>query len=145
MSSRVYFTPGEACQQAIIDLLSGARKSIDICVFTISDNDIADALVACHRRGLPLRIITDNDKQHDRGSDVGFLHEAGIPVRMDRSEHHMHHKFALIDGHTLLTGSYNWTRSAYRFNYENILITKEKEAVRQYQAEFDRLWSAFKG
>ena len=40
------------------------------------------------------------------------LAELGVAVRIDRSEHHMHHKFALFDDAILATGSYNWTRSA---------------------------------
>jgi len=55
---------------------------------------------------------------------------------------HMHHKFAIMD-ETLLTGSYNWTRSAAQRNYENILVTEERGLLREFTKEFDQLWSKF--
>jgi len=46
----------------------------------------------------------------------------------------------VIDGKALITGSYNWTRSAARFNHENILLTKEGSVVKSFLKEFDQLW-----
>ncbi len=116
---------------------------MDICVFTISDNDIARELKNCYRRGVDIRIITDDDKRNDRGSDIREFIREGIEVRMDSTPNHMHHKFAIVDGHTLLTGSYNWTRSAYKYNHENLMVTYDSEALQQYADEFERLWDEF--
>lgn len=52
----------------------------------------------------------------------------------------MHHKFAIIDNEAVLTGSYNWTRSAANYNHENILITHDRDTVLAYCQEFDKLW-----
>jgi cardiolipin hydrolase len=139
-SSQVYFSPGTACQAAICSAIRFASKDIDICVFTISDDVIASELLNAHRLGKNIRIITDNDKTEDRGSDINRLAEAGIKIVEDRTDAHMHHKFALFDKDKLLTGSYNWTRSAATENLENILITEEREAINAFQQEFDRLW-----
>lgn len=141
-ATEVYFSPGETCLRAIQQGLRQAVHAADICVFTISDDRISREIKAAHRRGIRVRIITDNDKQFDRGSDIEELAAAGIPVRIDQTEYHMHHKFAVFDGRLLLTGSYNWTRSAAAYNEENILLTEDPEAVRPYQREFDRLWEA---
>ncbi len=65
---------------------------------------------------------------------------AGIPLRVDRSPFHMHHKFLVVDGQTLLTGSYNWTRGAARDNEENLIVTGEPRLVSAFAAAFDRLW-----
>ncbi|RMG19363.1 MAG: DUF1669 domain-containing protein [Bacteroidetes bacterium] len=143
-TNEVYFSPGEECRQAIISHIQKATSKLDVCVFTISDNPISRELMACHRKGVRLRILTDNDKRYDAGSDIEELAQAGIPVRIDRSEKHMHHKFALIDGHTLLTGSYNWTRSAATHNEENLLVTRDPFSVKAYQREFDNLWKKMK-
>lgn len=138
--SSVYFSPGEECKDAILTRIGLARKQLDICVFTISDNEISDALLDRHHQRLPIRILTDNDKTYDKGSDIMRLAEAGIPVKIDRTEYHMHHKFAVIDQQTAITGSYNWTRSARVYNQENILVTAEESVVGRYNAEFKRLW-----
>ena len=54
---------------------------MDVCVFTITCNEIADAILAAHKRGVRVRIITDDDQSKTRGSDVEELARAGIPVR----------------------------------------------------------------
>ena len=57
----------------------------------------------------------------------------------------MHHKFVVFDGDLLATGSYNWTRSAARYNRENVLVTSEPRLVSRFDAEFVRLWGELAG
>ncbi len=140
--SAVHFSPGDACLNAIIGQIASAKKTLDICVFTISDDRIADAIVACHRSRVRVRIITDNEKIADLGSDIERFALAGMAVKVDRTEAHMHHKFALIDGATVLTGSYNWTRSAALYNEENLLVTADAEIVQAYLRGFERMWAS---
>jgi len=52
----------------------------------------------------------------------------------------MHHKFAVIDGKVLLTGSFNWTASAEHLNYENLLVFHSKEIADIFEKEFNRIW-----
>lgn len=134
------FSPGDDCWQKIVSMLNSARQSIDICVFTITDNRVAEPIQAAHKRGVKVRIITDNDKANDRGSDAERLAHAGIEVRVDRTDHHMHHKYAIFDSNRLLTGSYNWTRSAAEHNEENFIVTDNRVLVPEFQEEFERLW-----
>ncbi len=142
--TQVYFSPGTACQTAICNAIRFAKSKIDICVFTISDNTITDELLQAHRLGKHIRIITDNDKTEDHGSDIDLLANAGLQVREDRTDAHMHHKFALFDNEKLLTGSYNWTRSAMTHNLENILLTDDENAIGPFKKEFKRLWEMLK-
>lgn len=134
------FSPGDACRDLIITQLRQASKRVDICVFTISDNQLRDVIAEVHKRGTRVRIITDNDKLHDKGSDIEWLAQKGLPIRIDATDYHMHHKFAIIDKKYLLTGSYNWTRSAAEYNHENILLSDEPGAVKDYSKEFEKLW-----
>jgi phosphatidylserine/phosphatidylglycerophosphate/cardiolipin synthase-like enzyme len=140
--TEVFFSPGPDCKAAIVTLLASARVTLDVCVFTISDDDITRALLDAHGRRVAVRIITDDDKRNDTGSDVDHLARQGVPVRIDRTEAHMHHKFAIADGTRLLNGSFNWTRSASRVNEENVMVTSEAAAVAAFRAEFDRLWAS---
>lgn len=135
-----HFSPGDACLQAIVRLLGQARRQIDVCVFTITDDRITHALLAAHRRGVPLRILTDNEKLLDAGSDINELSAAGIPVRVDHTPYHMHHKFAVFDNTWLLTGSYNWTRGAAANNEENLIVTTSRRLVPAFSEAFERLW-----
>lgn len=143
VESSVHFSPGDECRRKIVDLCHGARHSIDICVFTISDDTLSDAIFKAHQRGVNVRVITDNDKSNDLGSDVDELSQKGVPVRMDRTDNHMHHKFAVFDQTTLLNGSFNWTRSASRYNQENILVIGDVRVLERFNQEFDRLWGKF--
>jgi hypothetical protein len=99
-------------------------------------------VLAAHARGVALRFITDNDKETDAGSDVTRLRAAGVPTAVDRTDAHMHHKFAIFDGQWLLNGSYNWTRSASSHNEENLVVTNDAALLRQFQGAFDQLWSS---
>nr|XP_005504614.2 mitochondrial cardiolipin hydrolase [Columba livia] len=62
-----------------------------------------------------------------RGSQIGLLRHAGIQVRHDQEGGYMHHKFAIVDGRTLITGSLNWTTQAIQNNRENVLVLEDAE------------------
>lgn len=141
---RVYFSPGDECLNAIRGLLERAKKTVDICVFTITDDRIADEILETAGRGVAVRIITDDDKSLDAGSDISRLKSRGVPIRCDRSEYHMHHKFAVIDRETVLTGSYNWTRGAARNNEENLVVHQDLGLASEFIVEFERLWKEFR-
>ncbi|NLI75997.1 MAG: hypothetical protein GX442_06075 [Candidatus Riflebacteria bacterium] len=143
VQSAAWFSPGEACRQAVIRRLGEARRTADICVFTISDDPVSAAVLAAHRRGVALRVITDDTKVGDRGSDIGAMQAAGIPVVIDDPEAHMHHKFALFDGLWLITGSYNWTRQAALTNDENLVETNDPALLREFAGTFERLWARY--
>jgi cardiolipin hydrolase len=136
-----YFSPGDHCRNAIVQHLNIAKKRLKICVFTISDDIITEAILRAQRRGVMVMLLTDNDKSFDLGSDIEQLSKAGISVKMDKTSDHMHHKFMIVDNEAVLSGSYNWTRSAAKFNHENVVVLKEEEMVKSFMAEFDKLWS----
>ena len=135
-----HFSPGTRPRQRIRGLLETAERSVDICVFTITDDHLAQAIVDTHERGVSVRVVSDGAKTEDLGSDICDLARHGINVRVDASEAHMHHKFAVFDHRLLLTGSYNWTRSAAMVNQENVLVTDDRRLTDAYSAQFDRLW-----
>ncbi len=55
----------------------------------------------------------------------------------------MHHKFALFDGRSLLNGSYNWTRSAFTQNEENVVVGSDLRLIDIFQAQFDKMRADF--
>jgi cardiolipin hydrolase len=139
-SLKVAFSPGDDCRNLIISLIQSATVSLDVCVFTISDDKISRALLSAYSRGVNIRVISDNDKASDIGSDVEELYYGGIEVRTDCTEFHMHHKFLIADNKTVITGSYNWTRNAAMYNQENIISISHNEICQRFQFEFERLW-----
>lgn len=138
-----HFSPGDACRGRIARAIGEARRSADICVFTITDDHLVDAILSAHARGVKIRVAADNDKAEDRGSDIKRMSREGIDVRVDHSPHHMHHKFAIFDDALLINGSYNWTRSAFTSNRENLLVTTHTSLVTQFGNAFDAMWNDF--
>ncbi|MCB9830895.1 MAG: endonuclease [Planctomycetes bacterium] len=139
---RLYFSPRDDCPQLIRSLIRSARREIRVCVFTITDDRIADELLEAQRRGIDLRIVSDDDKAEDLGSDLDRLAGAGVPIALDR-DGHMHHKFAVFDQRSSISGSYNWTRGAAQDNHESILLSNDAGLARGFLDEFDRLWQRY--
>jgi phosphatidylserine/phosphatidylglycerophosphate/cardiolipin synthase-like enzyme len=77
-----------------------------------------------------------------RTSKITYLIQEGILVKVlgGKEKGMMNHRFAILDGDRVLTGSFDWSEASLKWNYENILIIHESEAVAAYQKEFDRLW-----
>ncbi|XP_047221253.1 mitochondrial cardiolipin hydrolase isoform X3 [Girardinichthys multiradiatus] len=117
-----------------------ATSSLDLCVFSFSNMDLSRAVLLLHKKAVTIRVLSDKDYSAITGSQIGILRKAGICVRCDVGSAYMHHKFAVVDGRLLITGSLNWTLTAVQSNFENILITEEAELVQPFIKEFHRLW-----
>ncbi|XP_075035290.1 mitochondrial cardiolipin hydrolase [Mixophyes fleayi] len=123
--------------------LLGARRSLELCVFTFSSPPLARAVLLLHHRGVRVRVITDSDYMAAAGSQIGELRRAGVVVRHNQSSGFMHHKFVVIDKRLVITGSMNWTVQATQTNRENLLITDDSVCVSAYLGEFERLWEEY--
>ena len=80
-----YFTPGTECEDRIIAEL-GRATTIDIAVYSITNPKIANAIIAAHRRGARVRIVTDRTMAGHKSSMIDELVAAGIPVRTNRRQ-----------------------------------------------------------
>jgi cardiolipin hydrolase len=143
--AEAWFSPDAPCVTRINQLLDRAKQRIDICVFTITDDRITERILEAHARGVKVQVISDDDKATDLGSDVYNLKSRGIAVRTDSVPDHMHHKYAIFDRETLLTGSYNWTRSAAKANQDNFIVTDHQGLVHQFSNHFNQLWKELEG
>ncbi len=137
------FEPRHNCAARLHALIDSCASRLEICVFTLTDDDLTEAVLEAHGRGVEVRVITDDEKSLDLGSDALRLRKAGIDLRFDVDPGHMHHKFALFDRRLLVTGSYNWTRGAAESNHENIVVTDDLRLVTPFCQEFDHLWQKF--
>ena len=139
--ARVLFGPEDPMVETLQQLIANVRKTLDIAVFTITDDRLYTQIKQAHERGVHVRVLTDDDKAHDRGSDAWRMEDAGIDVAYDQSPHHFHHKFAVLDDNTVITGSYNWTRGADHKNRENFVVSHNPRLVHAYGHAFDDLWA----
>ena len=137
---KVYFSPGFDIMDNLCELIEQSRETVDLCIFTITDSRLSEKIISRFRQGVRFRIITDDEKTYDNGSEIMVLEKIGIPVKTDHSRYHMHNKFGIVDRRIVFTGSFNWTYTASKHNQENLLITTNYDLVNQYQEEFERLW-----
>ncbi|KAJ2339566.1 hypothetical protein IWW50_006235 [Coemansia erecta] len=142
---RSYFFPSENSFDALVQFLDSAHTSLDICVFNITDNGVANAIIAAKRRGVDVRIISDDEQLKCKGSDVERLQEDhGIPFKTDNDpSKFMHSKFAVIDRRAVWCGSYNWTVAGRRQNNEAVICTNDPDTAHAFSSEFERLWDQF--
>jgi phosphatidylserine/phosphatidylglycerophosphate/cardiolipin synthase-like enzyme len=136
----VYFSPGFDILDNLRDLISQSKNTLDLCVFSITDERLTRAIEGAHKYGVKIRIITDDMKALDNGSKIKMLKQLGIPIKIDHSRFHMHNKFGIIDNRIAFTGSFNWTKTASRANQENLLVTTNHSIVEQYEKEYEKLW-----
>ena len=73
----------------------------------------------------------------DSGSDPLSIPEN--PVRK-RSCDKLHHKFAVVDNKTVITGSFNWSPSAAHTNDETLLVIESPTLAQHFTRERDRMW-----
>lgn len=126
----------------IVDLLKQAKKQIRIAMAWFTSSELFNELIICLDRGVNVELILLDDaiNWQPYAPDFNELMRKGGHLRtasMDKG--FMHHKFCIIDGHKVITGSYNWTYYAETRNMENILISTEKETIQAYEMEYERL------
>lgn len=135
------FSPYQICSKVVMLQLAAADFSIDLALYSLTEDNIAQAIIDAHKRGVKVRLAIDKAQAGGKSADDEKLEEVGIPVKRMRGMAGglMHHKFAIIDGKTVLTGSYNWTKGGTYKNSENLLIMDS--LVEEYQIEFNKLWN----
>lgn len=140
-----FFLSAES-EKKVIRHLSKAHKSMLICVFALTNDNLANANREAKNRSVQIKMIFDDEMMRMPGSDVKKLHDEGYEVRVDLDpKAHMHHKFVVIDDIVVITGSYNWTRQASAKNHENVVIFQDEEIANKYIEEFNKLWENFAG
>jgi len=86
-------------------------------------------------------VVMDYKQSEGRSSEKDFLISKGFNVKIAQQTGRgiMHNKFAIFDDKEVVTGSYNWTENAEKYNYENALFISDPEVVNKYIKEFERL------
>ncbi|HEX4045647.1 MAG TPA: phospholipase D family protein [Gammaproteobacteria bacterium] len=129
---QVCFTPGANCTQLIVTAIDQAKQAIYVQAYSFTSPAIAKALVNAKNRGVRVKVILDKSQyKKEKYSSSTYLANQGIPVWVDYRPHIAHNKVMIIDN-TLITGSFNFTKSAQERNAENVLIIKDKDLANQY-------------
>jgi len=128
----VYFSPKGGCTDAIVRAVDGAESLVLVQIYIFTYDPIAKALVDAHKRGVEVKVILDRNQKDDERSVIDYLADSGITTLIDQRHYVNHNKVMIIDGETVITGSFNFSRYAEVSNAENLLIISDTALARTY-------------
>jgi phospholipase D len=135
------FTPAQRCKDSIVTRINEAKSEIRVQAFGFTSPPILSALASAKERGLDVAVILDKSNDHSgeksRYSGATFVARAGIPVFIDYRPAIAHNKIIIIDHHLVVTGSYNFTRSAERRNAENVTFIDSAEVASRFLSNWN--------
>lgn len=123
----------------LLSCIEQANKKICIAMFTLTHPDIKEALIQAKMRGVDVTVAVDFYTARGASKKtLADLDQAGIPILLSQGRELLHHKWAVIDDETLVTGSANWTKAAFNKNHDFIFFLSPLD---EKQRNFlHRLW-----
>jgi phosphatidylserine/phosphatidylglycerophosphate/cardiolipin synthase-like enzyme len=132
-SISVCFAPEGDCAALIRREIAYADQMILVHAYSFTTGPgIAEALIVAKKHGVDVRVIADRSTPCTNKSAIPILVGADIPVWIDDNAKLAHEKAMIIDGKTVVEGSYNFTTSAAE-NSENLVITRSTALALQYE------------
>lgn len=129
----IYFTPGDPTTKAVVDELNTATRIVRVQAYSFTSAPIAKALVDAQKRGIEVTAILDKSNMTAQYSSADFLAHGGVPTYIDAKHAIAHNKIMIIDGATVITGSFNFTKAAQENNAENLMILRDENVAEEYE------------
>jgi phosphatidylserine/phosphatidylglycerophosphate/cardiolipin synthase-like enzyme len=139
-----YFAPEDKVADKVVARLKTATKSIDFMAFSFTDDAMGEAIITRAKAGVLVRGVFENTGSETQFSEYGKMKNAKLDVWQDGNPYLMHHKVFIIDGKTVIFGSFNFSASANEDNDENLLIVDDPTLAGQFTAEFGRVYEQAK-
>jgi phosphatidylserine/phosphatidylglycerophosphate/cardiolipin synthase-like enzyme len=133
-----YFSPPDHVMDKLVAYVQAAKKSVRFMAFTYTSQPLASAMIADAQKGLIVQGVIEN-----RGASQGALPSftcANVPVKTDGNKYTMHHKVIIIDDQTVITGSFNFTKSADEANDDNVIVIHSPAVAQLYLQEFAKVY-----
>lgn len=134
-----FFSPKDKPNALIVAALAQATSRVRFMAFSYTDDAIGQAMIDAHNRGVSVAGVMERQNAKGTGSEFALLEEQGVDILADGNCYIMHHKTIIIDDDVVITGSYNFTKSAEQSNDENLLIIHSPQLVAQYLIEYERI------
>ncbi|MCW5829531.1 MAG: hypothetical protein KIT79_09475 [Deltaproteobacteria bacterium] len=138
--NRVLFTPASDAESELVAMVDGATEEVRFAIFTFSESSaLTDAVIRAARRGVRCIGLFDAGQAGQSWSPDERIEEAGCEVLRSPPPGKLHHKFLVVDGRRLATGSFNYTRPANELNDENVYFADSGPLADAAVAEHERL------
>lgn len=138
---QIYFAPEDDVVNAINTTLQQANRSIRFMAFSFTLDSLAQTLISESRQGVQVQGIFERTGSETQFSELRPLRCAGLDVRQDGNPYVLHHKVFIVDDHTVIAGSFNFSSNATDSNDENLVIIRDPDLAAQYLAEYQRRWN----
>ncbi len=143
MPLEIYYSPDDHPEAILVDLVESAQRNIYFLAYSFTSNPLAEAIQQRAAHGVTVAGVMDaNQARTNTGSDYDSFRSAGLDVRLDGEKGLMHNKVLILDGETVVVGSYNFTASAAKYNDENFIVFHSPEVAAQFTKEFRRIQAA---
>lgn len=133
----------ENIKNILIKHISEATTSIEVAVAWFTHREIFKEILTALDRNVSVEILLSDSiiNRGEYGLDFSlFLNKGGKLKFANSVKTFMHNKFCVIDEKLLITGSYNWTYAAEKYNSENIVVTDEPKVCDSFHAHFTNNW-----
>ena len=133
------FTPSQTamqCTDMLIKAIDKAKDNIIVQAYSFTSAPVVKALLEAHKRGVKVVVLVDKSNITSKYSVVRTVTNANIPVYVDYKPAIAHNKVMIIDDKEVVTGSFNFTKSAQVRNAENLLIIDDAKLASQYKENF---------
>jgi phosphatidylserine/phosphatidylglycerophosphate/cardiolipin synthase-like enzyme len=138
----VYFSPDDGTSARLVELIQGASRQVSFLAYSFTSDEIAAAMLGRADQGVQVSGVFETQQERSNvGTEYDHLRSAGLDVRLDGNPDNMHEKVIIIDGETVVTGSYNFSASAENRNDENTLVIHNPEIAASFLAEFQRVFA----
>ncbi len=134
----VYFSPNGGAQDAVVKSIHEAKKEVLVQAFLFSNKPITEALIAAHKKGVAVRVIVDKEMERHHHNTVPDLLKARIPTFIDNKHRTAHNKVMILDTSTVITGSFNFIKSAETSNAENLLVIRSIPMAKEYKENWEK-------
>lgn len=136
-----FFSPDDDVNESILPLLENAQESIYFLAYSFTADDLGQAVRDAAMRGVQVRGVMDSNQiASNTGTEYDLFRRDALDVRRDGLDGLMHHKVFIIDREIVITGSYNFSRSAEERNDENIVILYSPQLAQIFLDEFWRVY-----
>ena len=136
---RAYFSPHGGAQEAIVGAVTGAKSTVDVEMYLLSNPALIDSLISAAKRKVSVTVILDGGEERAANTPGATrLAQNGVMVFWNTSYTIFHDKIWLVDNSVTITGSFNGTVSAENKNAENLLVLHDSSMAAAYAADFKK-------
>lgn len=135
-----YFSGKDDIYGLFKKIINSSKSFIWIQAYYFTDFRIAELLASAVKRGVAIAVLVDKNGALSKYSVIPYLIRNGVMAYCDYKPEKAHDKVLIFDDEGIITGSYNFTVSASKYNAENALLIGDASIIKKYKENFSERW-----